>query len=118
MNFSVVATLKEVLETQSGTSAKGEWHKKEFVVEDTKSQYPTVLCCTLFNDKVSLIDGFKAGQEIEVSFNLDSRNWQGRYFHNVNAWRIQPVGTPAPDPATSTAPAASTTTKEDDDLPF
>lgn len=117
MNFSVVATLKEVLETQSGTSAKGEWHKKEFVIEDAKSQYPTVLCCTLFNDKVSLIDGFKAGQEIEVSFNLDSRNYQGRYFHNVNAWRIQPVGT-HPAPAAPAAPAASATAKDDDDLPF
>ena len=62
---------------------------------------------------------YNIGDEVEVSFNLSSREWNGRYFHNVDAWKIEKVGIENSDtknfeePPVFDAPAT-----EEDDLPF
>lgn len=102
MSLSVKGKVQQILQTQSGTSKAGkEWSKQEFVIE-TDDQYPKNVCFTLFGDKVSLLNGVSAGEEVEVSFNVESREYNGRWFHNINAWKIDKVsadeGIPAPPP--------------------
>jgi hypothetical protein len=102
MALSVKGKVHQVLKVQSGTSKAGkEWSKQEFVIE-TDEQYPRNVCFTLFGDKVSLLNGINAGEEVEVSFNLESREYNGRWFHNINAWKIDKVtadaGMPVPPP--------------------
>lgn len=102
MSLSVKGKVQQILQTQSGTSKAGkEWSKQEFVIE-TDDQYPKNVCFTLFGDKVSLLNGVSAGEEVEVSFNVESREYNGRWFHNINAWKIDKVsadeGVPAPPP--------------------
>lgn len=102
MALSVKGKVQQILQTQSGTSKAGkEWSKQEFVIE-TDEQYPKNVCFTLFGDKVSLLNGVSAGEEVEVSFNVESREYNGRWFHNINAWKIDKVtadeGVPAPPP--------------------
>lgn len=104
MSFTVKGKLDKVLDTVTGTSTKGEWKKKEFVITTQDEQYAKTICFTLFNDKVSLIEGFQPGIDLEVAFNLESREYQGRYFHNVNAWRIQPAMAGAPGAPQGTVP--------------
>lgn len=104
MSFTVKGKLEKVLDTVTGTSTKGEWKKKEFVISTQDEQYSKTICFTLFNDKVSLIEGFQPGIDLEIAFNLESREYQGRYFHNVNAWRIQPAMTAAPGAPQGTVP--------------
>ncbi len=57
-------------------------------------------CFTLFNDKISLIENVTTGDEVKVSFNLESREFNGKWYHNVNAWRIDKVSgeTNMPEP--------------------
>ncbi len=105
MALSVKGKIDQILKPESGTSRAGkEWSKQEFVIE-TDEQFPRKVCFTLFGDKVSLIDGLAAGQEVEVSFNLESREYNGRWFHNINAWKIDQVSeqntVPEPPPAFS-----------------
>lgn len=89
MALSVKGKIDQILKPESGTSRAGkEWSKQEFVIE-TDEQYPRKVCFTLFGDKVSLINGLNSGQEVEVSFNLESREYNGRWFHNINAWKIE-----------------------------
>ncbi len=88
MALSVKGKIDQILKPESGTSRAGkEWNKQEFIIE-TDEQYPRKVCFTLFGDKVNLIDGLAAGQDVEVSFNLESREYNGRWFHNINAWKI------------------------------
>lgn len=88
MSLEISGKITQVLPVQSGTSKAGkEWQKQEFVIE-TEEQFPRNVCFTLFGDKISLLNGFNNGDEVAVAFNLESREYNGRWFHNVNAWRI------------------------------
>ena len=101
MSLSVKGRIQQILKPESGVSRAGkEWQKQEFVIE-TEEQFPRKVCFTLFGDKTSLIDGLASGQEVEVSFNLESREYNGKWFHNINAWKIDTASTeniPEPPP--------------------
>lgn len=91
MAMDVKGTLIEVLKLESGVSKAGkEWQKRDFVIE-TDDQYPKKIAFTLFSDKVSLIDGIELGSELEVFFNIESREYNGKYFHNINCWKLNVV---------------------------
>jgi hypothetical protein len=49
------------------------------------------VCFTLFNDKNALLEKVKEGDDVEVFFNLESREFNGKWYHNVNAWKIDKV---------------------------
>ena len=73
----------------SGTSKGGkDWSKREFVIE-TNDQFPKKICFTLFGDKADLIDGVALGETITVSFDVESREFNGKWYHNVNANGIE-----------------------------
>jgi hypothetical protein len=89
--MDVKGRLIQVLPLQTGTSKSGNgWSKQEFVIE-TEEQFPKKVCFTLFGDKVSLLNGLTAGNQIEVSFNLESREFNGKWYSNINAWKVNPV---------------------------
>lgn len=91
MALSVKGRVNQILKPENGVSKAGkEWNKQEFVIE-TDEQFPRKVCFTLFGDKTSLIEGLSAGEEVDVSFNLESREYNGRWFHNINAWKIDKV---------------------------
>jgi len=89
MSMQVKGTLLQILKLESGVSKAGkEWKKQDFVIE-TNEQFPKKVCFTLFGDKISLIDGITEGTEIEVFFSLESRDFNGKWYHNINAWKIE-----------------------------
>lgn len=84
---------------------------REFVVEETNGEYPNSCAFTLFWEQhVGKINKFKAGDVVHVSANLKTREYNGRYFTNINAWRIQWLMEPSSDELPDN--------KEDQDLPF
>lgn len=87
MSFKVKGRIEQLLPVATGTSSRGEWRKQEFVIQ-TDEQYPKKICFTLFNDKINLLEGFNSNMDVEVSFSVESREYNGRWFHNVNAYRI------------------------------
>ncbi len=88
MSLKIKGRIQQILKTESGVSRAGnEWKKQEFVIE-TSEQFPKNVCFTLFNDKFSLLEKISEGDEVEVSFNLESREYNGKWFHNINAWKI------------------------------
>lgn len=124
--MQVKGTLIQVLKVESGTSKGGkEWTKQDFVIE-TAEQFPKKVCFTLFGDKTSLINGFVEGNEIEVSFNLESRDFNGKWYHNINAWKIEGEKAQSTtgggyDTGLSKLPPsemAASDQPEEDDLPF
>jgi hypothetical protein len=88
-NLTVNGVVTVILKPESGTSKAGkEWNKQDFVIK-TGDKYPVNNCFTLFGDKTKLLSDIKLGDEVDVSFNMDSREWEGRWFTNVNAWKIE-----------------------------
>jgi hypothetical protein len=88
MSLQVKGKILRILPPESGVSRAGkEWKKQEFVIE-TNEQFPRKVCFTLFNDKNALLSNVGEGDEVEVSFNLESREFNGKWYHNVNAWKI------------------------------
>lgn len=89
MSMQVKGTLIQILKQESGVSKAGkEWKKQDFVIE-TNEQFPKKVCFTLFGDKISLINGITEGSEIEVYFSLESRDFNGKWYHNINAWKVE-----------------------------
>jgi len=86
--LKVTGTITKVLNPENGTSKAGkEWNKQNFVIA-TGGKYPDDICFTLFGDKSDLISNVQIGDEVEVSFNLNSREYNEKYYTNVNAWKV------------------------------
>ncbi len=91
MSLVLKGKLLKVLNPESGVSRAGNaWKKQDFVIE-TSDQFPKNVCFTLFNDKASLLSGMETGDEVEVSFDVESREFNGKYYHNLNAWKVSKV---------------------------
>ena len=117
----------KILPVQSGTSARGEWQKREIIVE-MPDDFNRKVCVTFFGDKAADAANLREGDKVSISINIESREYNGRWYTNVNAWRINPTAAPAP----AAAPAAPASTEEPpfkesampataddvDDLPF
>ena len=87
---------------------------------DTGAQFNPEVCFSLFGeDKISMLQGIKPGEEIEISFNLSSREYNGRYYHNIDAWRINKAAVAVVAGPADEAPfPAQEAAEEEDDLPF
>lgn len=117
------------LEPRGGVSKNGnEWKVQEYVIE-THDQYPRRMCFDVFGaDKIQQFN-IQVGEELNVSFDIDAREWQGRWFNSIRAWkveRVNPMGAPVPPadmpfPPVNAAPAAPadfSAADDKDDLPF
>lgn len=108
MNIS--GKVVQVLPIQTGTSKAGNpWQKQEFILEQG-GQYPRKVCISLFGDNVAKIP--QVGQDVMVSVDIDSREFNGRWYTEIKAWNIVQTGAqpaaPAPQqvaPAPAAAPA-------------
>lgn len=121
--MEIQGKLVHLLPEQSGTSASGNaWKKQEIVVETAENpQYPKKICFTIFGeDRInSNLQGIKPGDEVKVSFDVESREYQGRWFSNVNAWRVEQVSAgAAAEPPNFTTSDGAFPAAEGDDLPF
>lgn len=113
-----------------GTSS---FRTREFVIE-TMETYPQFVKFQSVQDKCDLLNQFQEGEIIKVSFDLRGRQWQDKYFTNLNAWRIEkssnssaPSATPAGNTAGSfentpssfpTSTSSGLSSGEAEDLPF
>ncbi len=130
MALELEGTIRQKMGVQSGTSARGPWAKQEFVVDFPDGNFTSQACFTAWGqDKVQELDKYQVGDRVKVSFNLKSREFNGRWYNDLQIWRISPAGAvqpaaPAPTPA-APAPVAPAPTLDDmpgedaqDDLPF
>ncbi len=128
-NLAVKGRIKQILSLESGQSKAGkEWKKQSFVL-DTGAQYNPEVCFSLFgDDKIAVLRNFNQGDEVEVAFNVSSREYNGKWYHNIDAWKIDKIGSavqegnnaplPTEEPQASLNTADLSADDEDDDLPF
>lgn len=141
MEFVFEGIVFAILPEQSGTSARGEWHNQNVVFEmQTSSPYPRKVSVKFFNkrdDVARLI----TGAAYKVTFDIESREYNGRWYTDVIGRRVEPkeaaqmaqaqYSEPLPTavPAAPVAPAVAPMPTEEpamptqsaqvvDDLPF
>ncbi|HVD97822.1 MAG TPA: DUF3127 domain-containing protein [Cytophagaceae bacterium] len=126
MALEITGRLYKVLSEQTGSGKNGNWVKQEFVIETTE-QYPKKVCCSAWGDKVAALKGLQPGDQIKVSFNIESREYNERWYTDVRAWKIEPIASGGTTSDTSSNrkedfPGDVTTFTADggesDDLPF
>jgi hypothetical protein len=89
MALDIVGKIVQVSPVQSGVSAKGEWKRQEIILE-TEEQYPRKICISLWGDRVNDIVGIQLEKElVTVSVAIESREFNGRWYTDVRAWKIQ-----------------------------
>lgn len=123
--MQLTAKLVQILPLQSGMGKNGEWKKQDIIVE-TDGQYPKKVCVSIWGDKANE-SVLQVGNILDISFDVESREYNGRWYTDVRAWKVDlaaPVsGYPAqdmPNYAQQTPPPAPADFGGDsaDDLPF
>tara|TARA_R100001594_G_scaffold20079_3_gene38920 strand:+ start:3551 stop:3871 length:321 start_codon:yes stop_codon:yes gene_type:complete len=86
--MKITGKLSKILDLQTGVSKKGnEWKKQSFIL-DTEAEFNNEICFDVFGEKIEQIQNIKIGSQIEVKYNLSSKEFNGRYYHNIAAWDI------------------------------
>ena len=102
MALELEGTIRQKLGEQSGSSARGAWVKQEFLLEYPDGNFTAQVCLTAFGqDKVQELQKYQVGDRVKVSFNLRSREFNGRWYTDISIWRIAPAGAAAPQAAAS-----------------
>lgn len=79
-----------VLPERSGISQRGEWRSQTYVIE-TQEQYPKKMAFDVFGGDRIANFGIHLGDVIDVSFDIDAYEYQGRYFNQIRAWNVTKV---------------------------
>jgi single-strand DNA-binding protein len=120
--YDLTGKIKLVQEAKTFDSG---FTKREMVVIVEDDRYPQEINLEFVQDKVSLLDNLQVGQEVTVTFDIRGREYNGRYFNNLQGWKIASPGaenefdggghSPAPPNAPSNTPPSDF---DDTDIPF
>ncbi|HEY9147908.1 MAG TPA: DUF3127 domain-containing protein [Gammaproteobacteria bacterium] len=117
MAYELTGKIKLIQEAKTFDSG---FTKREMVVIVEDGKYPQEINLEFVQEKVALLDGLQPGQEVTVSFDIRGREYNGRYFNNLQGWKIVPAGEQAAfagaDP--SEAPPFPSPSDFDEDIPF
>ena len=105
MALEIEGKIIRKLGVQSGTSARGEWSKQEFVIEYQEGNYPSQVCLSVWGpDKVKDLEKYQIGDKVKVSFNISSREYNNRWYTDLRAWKIETEATVPESYTTGFAP--------------
>ena len=120
--LKITGKVTQILEEQSGESQNGPWRKQDFILE-TEGQYSRPVCITQWGDNIEKF-GIQEGEVLTAHIDLQSREYNGRWYTDVKAWRIDrdtqvPSGPPPQDGPDFGEPSFGSPAEDvDDDLPF
>ena len=112
----------ELSTVKSGQSANGEWRKQEYVLE-TETEYPKKICFMAWGDKIDQFN-IQRGENLAVSVDLESREYNGRWYTDVKAWKVSRLSVDAdsshslPNQDINDPPSAHIPPVNNDDIPF
>lgn len=128
MSLEITAKLVSSLPEQTGSGKNGPWVKQDFIVE-TEDQYPKKICMSAWGDLVKQFNGYAMGTRLKISFRVESREYNGRWYTDVRPWKAVVEGNVTGGAAPMDAPANFATSGNEmsqpaaassveDDLPF
>jgi hypothetical protein len=105
--MQLTANLVQILPMETGMGRNGEWKKQSIIVE-TDGQFPKKVCITAWGDKINPAQ-LRTGNRLTIDFDLESREYNGRWYTDVKAWKIEIAGnvpSNSPEPQLPPAPPA------------
>lgn len=112
MELVITGKVKVIMDTQTFDSG---FSKREFVIT-TQEQYPQDIKMECVKDKTAMLDSLSEGSDVEVSFNVRGNEYNGRYFVNLQAWKIKGGTATSEDAPAPLEPEPGA--EGEDDLPF
>lgn len=106
--MEIIGKFVQKLQTITGEGRNGPWTKGSFVIE-TMEQFPKKVCFMAWNDKATLIDSIKENEKIKVFFDVESREFNGKWYTDLKMWKI--------DKQSETANNTSANEQGNDELP-
>jgi len=120
MDLQIKGTVNQILEEQSGTGKNGPWRKRDFILE-TEGKYPKKICITQWGDNIDQAN-VQEDEEIVAHIDIQSREYKGKWYTDVKAWKIEKAGNmqanpPGDIPFNDEEPTIDLSAT-DDDIPF
>ena len=101
--------IESKLKAENGTSKAGkEWTKQTVIINNGDQYNPNVAISFFGDDKVKMLENFKEGQEVSIGVNISSKEFNGKWYNQIDGWKID----------VSTGEAKTVIEEEGDDLPF
>ncbi|MHC1702402.1 MAG: DUF3127 domain-containing protein [Tenuifilaceae bacterium] len=127
MSLEITGKLITKLPQQTGQGKNGTWIKQDFIIE-TQDQFPKKVCISLWGEKAKELDAIAMGENVKAGINIESREFNGKWYTDVKAWKIEKTGAASsqkndlpPMPTDETLPPfldPSNKFEPTDDLPF
>jgi hypothetical protein len=122
MSLELTGKLIQILPELSGEGKNGPWNKISFVLE-TQDQYPKKVCFDAWKDRVDTVKNLKIGDTIRVGFDIESREFNGKWYTNAKTWKIETVSAAeapggADEPLPDVKDVELPSEEGNDDLPF
>lgn len=116
MAYDLTGKIKLIQEAKTFDSG---FTKREMVVIVEDGKYPQEINIEFVQDKAALLDSLHVGQEVTVTFDIRGREYNGRYFNNLQGWKIV-AAADAPNTTMDeqSPPFPSPSDFADDDIPF
>lgn len=88
--MEIIGKILKLGNLMNGTSARGPWQKQELIIE-TDEQYPRTVCLICWGDLADEAAKLTPGQMVKAQINIESREFNGKWYTDVRAWRFDPV---------------------------
>ena len=99
----------KALDQRTGVSNRtgNPWKMQDFVIEETMGQFPKRMVFNVFGEENLNRFNLQEGQEVTVSFDINAREYNGRWYNDIRAWNVIPAAAaqPAGAPAVAAQPA-------------
>ena len=116
--MELTGKLIELLPEVKGTSSKGEWIKRDAIIE-TIETYPKKVCISFWNDLIKVVTPLSINTELTAHINIESREYNGRWYTEVKAWKVDVKGAKPAEAKPNSAPEPIVNNDDlDKTLPF
>jgi len=89
MALEITGKVSQILPLETGESKNGPWKKQFFIIEFMDGNYPKKLSVSAWGDKTDALRNIQPGTEVKVSFNVESREYNGRWYTDVKVWKLE-----------------------------
>ena len=124
MNLEITGKVFQLGQMATGESRNGTWVKQELIIE-TEEQYPKKVCLMCWGERADEAKGFATGERIKASINIESREYNSKWFTDVKVWRFDRESQPSVPNQNTNVPHSAAAAQEtppmetlEDDLPF
>ena len=116
MAYELTGTIKLIFDPKTFNSG---FTKREMVVTVEAGRYEQEILLEFVQDKVSLLESLSPGDKVTVTFDIRGREYNGRYFNNLQGWKVEtPDGGASTQAGDEAPPFPSPDDFEDSDIPF